>query len=116
MADVRGDDRDGDRVLDTAATIASEKPLPSEYDVTLARITEEHEKSMTWQEAVTAEARTILYCIGISGLIIMEGYGLAMITYLYSFQTFRQTFGVKYTTTDGSEFWRLSWLTSGRPF
>jgi MFS transporter, SP family, general alpha glucoside:H+ symporter len=64
-----------------------------EYDATLAEMTEDHERDMTFKAAMTADKRLIWYSLGFSGTIIMEGYGLALITYLFAFSEFNQTYG-----------------------
>lgn len=48
---------------------------------------------MTFKESREADKRLILYSLGFSGTIIMEGYGLALITYLFSFSEFNERYG-----------------------
>jgi hypothetical protein len=63
------------------------------YDVDLAVAAEVNEKEMTFKDARQADLRLIWYSLGFSGTIIMEGYGLALITYLLSFSEFNKNFG-----------------------
>ncbi|RKU43569.1 hypothetical protein DL546_004144 [Coniochaeta pulveracea] len=63
------------------------------YDVDLAVAAEANEKDMTFKDARRADLRLIWYSLGFSGTIIMEGYGLALITYLFSFSEFNKNFG-----------------------
>jgi SP family general alpha glucoside:H+ symporter-like MFS transporter len=85
------------------------------YDVDLAIAAEASEKDMTFKDARKADLRLIWYSLGFSGTIIMEGYGLALITYLFSFSEFNKKFGrfeeaqnaweVRY-----SRLWLVCWL------
>lgn len=63
------------------------------YDVHLAELAEKQEKEMSFNDARKADLRLIWYSLGFSGTIIMEGYGLALITYLFSFAAFNQRYG-----------------------
>jgi hypothetical protein len=63
------------------------------YSVALAEDTERHERDMTLMQALRADKRLILYSLGFSGTIIMEGYGLALVTYLFVFDQFNETYG-----------------------
>ncbi|KAL1844526.1 hypothetical protein VTK73DRAFT_2352 [Phialemonium thermophilum] len=63
------------------------------YDASLAEATEKREREMSFTEAVQADKRLILYSLGFSGTIVMEGYGLVMITYLFTLPVFNETFG-----------------------
>ncbi|KAK0711536.1 general substrate transporter [Lasiosphaeris hirsuta] len=55
---------------------------------------------MTFKEVLKADRRLIFYSLGFSGTIIMEGYGLALITYLFSFAMFNKKYGA-YQSTKG---------------
>ncbi|KAK4186637.1 hypothetical protein QBC35DRAFT_265564 [Podospora australis] len=63
------------------------------YNVQLAEATEALERDMTFGQALKADRRLIWYSIGFSGTIIMEGYGLALITYLFTLNEFNKKFG-----------------------
>jgi SP family general alpha glucoside:H+ symporter-like MFS transporter len=63
------------------------------YDPALAEAAERREREMTFKESQKADRRLILYSLGFSGTIIMEGYGLALITYLFSFVVFNEQYG-----------------------
>ncbi|KAK4662171.1 uncharacterized protein QC763_711250 [Podospora pseudopauciseta] len=69
------------------------------YNVTLAESAEQREREMTFGEALKADRRLIMYSIGFSGTIIMEGYGLALMTYLFTLEPFNRKYGV--LTADG---------------
>ncbi|KAK3313758.1 general substrate transporter [Apodospora peruviana] len=79
--------------------MASRPPGPEtsksvdDYDARLAEQCEKRELEMTFREALCNDKRLIWYSLGFSGTIIMEGYGLALITYLFSFPEFKQKFG-----------------------
>ncbi|KAB5570592.1 hypothetical protein GE09DRAFT_1171162 [Coniochaeta sp. 2T2.1] len=75
---------------------------PPPYDVAVAELAEKREKDMTFKEARKADKRLIWYSLGFSGTIIMEGYGLALITYLFSFAVFKRRYGEVVAVT-GSE-------------
>ncbi|KAK3989464.1 hypothetical protein QBC44DRAFT_381460 [Cladorrhinum sp. PSN332] len=77
------------------------------YNVELAEHAEERERSMTFKEALSFDRRLIMYSIGFSGTIIMEGYGLALITFLFSFDSFNQKYG-EFNTE--SKKWEVPWL------
>ena len=62
---------------------------------------------MTFKEARQADKRLIWYSLGFSGTIIMEGYGLALITYLFSFAVFKTKYGEAVEGTDDYEVRRL---------
>ncbi|KAK0723037.1 general substrate transporter [Lasiosphaeria miniovina] len=49
---------------------------------------------MTFRDAMKADKRLIWHSLGFSGTIVMEGYGYALITYLFSFYTFNEKYGV----------------------
>ncbi|KAK0670644.1 hypothetical protein QBC41DRAFT_301368 [Cercophora samala] len=73
----------------------AEQPVEVElYNVTLAESAEQREREMTFGEALKADRRLIMYSIGFSGTIIMEGYGLALMTYLFTLAQFNQKYGV----------------------
>ena len=72
---------------------AIDDALPPPYDVAVAELAEKREKDMTFNEARKADKRLIWYSLGFSGTIIMEGYGLALITYLFSFAVFKRRYG-----------------------
>lgn len=65
------------------------------YNVELAEHAEARERDMSFKDAFDADRRLIVYAIGFSGTIIMEGYGLALITFLFSFSEFNMKYGVK---------------------
>lgn len=71
-----------------------------EYDQDLAHLAEKKEKEMTFKEAVSGDLRLIMYSLGFSGTIIMEGYGLALLTYLFSVEPFNSKYGIQ---LDGGE-------------
>ncbi|KAK3692147.1 general substrate transporter [Podospora appendiculata] len=48
---------------------------------------------MTFRNAIKADKHLIWYSLGFSGTIIMEGYGFALITYLFSFPVFNKKYG-----------------------
>lgn len=50
---------------------------------------------MSFKKAVAGDFRLIMYSLGFSGTIIMEGYGLALLTYLFSVEPFNEKYGVK---------------------
>jgi len=81
--------------------------FPPPYDVALAEAAEKREKDMTFKEARTADKRLIWYSLGFSGTIIMEGYGLALITYLFSFAVFKNKYGQSVEGTDDYEVRRV---------
>lgn len=64
------------------------------YDARLAVAVEKREEEMTFMEALRNDKRLIWYSLGFSGTIIMEGYGLAMITFFFAFKSFTKDFGV----------------------
>ncbi|KAK3374888.1 hypothetical protein B0H63DRAFT_452717 [Podospora didyma] len=64
------------------------------YDVNTARAAEKTEEEMSFRTAINTDKRLILYSLGFSGTIIMEGYGFALITYLFSSHNFKQKYGV----------------------
>lgn len=68
-----------------------------EYDQHLAHIAEKKEREMTFKKAAAGDFRLIMYSLGFSGTIIMEGYGLALLTYLFSVEPFNEKYGVKDT-------------------
>ncbi|KAK0716486.1 hypothetical protein B0T21DRAFT_386781 [Apiosordaria backusii] len=73
----------------------TEQPVEVElYNVTLAESAEQRERDMTFGEALKADRRLIMYSIGFSGTIIMEGYGLALMTYLFALPAFNEKYGV----------------------
>lgn len=76
---------------ENGTTIDDVSPPP--YDVAMAEAAEAREKEMTFKEARKADKRLIWYSLGFSGTIIMEGYGLALITYLFSFAVFKARYG-----------------------
>jgi SP family general alpha glucoside:H+ symporter-like MFS transporter len=75
------------------AEFEQESGTSAAYDVALAEAAEKKEKDMTFKEARKADKRLIWYSLGFSGTIIMEGYGLALITYLFSFAVFKTKYG-----------------------
>jgi hypothetical protein len=68
-------------------------PAGPGYDVDLALACEQRETNMTFWEAVKADKRLIMYTIGFSGTIIMEGYGLATIGNILGLYNFNAKFG-----------------------
>ncbi|KAK0623634.1 hypothetical protein B0T14DRAFT_428062 [Immersiella caudata] len=66
---------------------------PNGYDVDLALACEQRETNMSFWEAVRADKRLIMYTIGFSGTIIMEGYGLATIGNILGLYNFNAKFG-----------------------
>lgn len=66
---------------------------PAYYDPALAEAVERHEKEMSFKESRKADKRLILYSLGFSGTIVMEAYGLALLTYLFSFSAFNELYG-----------------------
>jgi hypothetical protein len=66
---------------------------PNGYDVELALACEQRETNMSFWEAVKADKRLIMYTIGFSGTIIMEGYGLATIGNILGLYNFNAKFG-----------------------
>ncbi|KAK4200568.1 hypothetical protein QBC40DRAFT_225506 [Triangularia verruculosa] len=81
----------------------AEQPVEVElYNVTLAESAEQRERDMTFGEALKADRRLIMYSIGFSGTIIMEGYGLALMTYLFSLNAFNSKYGV--LQSDGQSY------------
>lgn len=90
-SDVTSDQENG-TVIDDAS--------PPPYNVAVAEAAEKREKEMTFKEARKADKRLIWYSLGFSGTIIMEGYGLALITYLFSFAVFKTKYG---TSVEGTE-------------
>ncbi|KAK5653140.1 hypothetical protein OQA88_9239 [Cercophora sp. LCS_1] len=75
----------------------------SGYDASLAVAVEKREEQMTFMEAIRNDKRLIWYSLGFSGTIIMEGYGLAMITFFFSFRSFAKQFGEYNPTKDNAE-------------
>ncbi|KAK3956900.1 hypothetical protein QBC32DRAFT_394346 [Pseudoneurospora amorphoporcata] len=69
-----------------------------EYDRNLAHLAEKKEREMTFKEAVVGDLRLIMYSLGFSGTIIMEGYGLALLTYLFSVEPFNKKYGIEVDT------------------
>ena len=69
------------------------------YNIVTAEQKEREELNMSLWQAVLAEARLIRYACGFSGTIVMEGYGLAMITYVFSFKSFRDDYGEDHTVS-----------------
>ena len=67
----------------------------------LAEQAEQEEKSMSLREAWHADRRLVFYSIGFTGTIVMEGYGLALITYLFSFDTFKAKYGKRIVGKSG---------------
>lgn len=94
--------------FDTENGTAINDASPPPYDVALAETAEKREKDMSFKEAREADKRLIWYSLGFSGTIIMEGYGLALITYLFSFAVFKAKYGVKVEGTDDFEVRRLN--------
>jgi len=88
-------DQENGTVIDDAS--------PPPYDVAMADAAEAQEKEMTFKEARKADKRLIWYSLGFSGTIIMEGYGLALITYLFSFAVFKTKYGKAVEGTDDYE-------------
>lgn len=78
---------------DAEVSIVDESQPPPAYDIAMAEAQEKREKDMTFKESRTADLRLIWYSLGFSGTIIMEGYGLALITYLFSFAIFKERYG-----------------------
>lgn len=79
-------------IAQTPASV--ESGSSQDYDVGLAEQCEKREVEMTFKEALSNDKRLIWYSLGFSGTIIMEGYGLALITYLLSaFPEFGKKFG-----------------------
>lgn len=74
-----------------------------EYDQHLAHLAEKKEQEMTFKDAVIGDFRLIMYSLGFSGTIIMEGYGLALLTYLFSVEPFNAKYGVFDTNTRKNE-------------
>lgn len=64
-----------------------------DYDVALAEQCEKRELEMSFKDALRNDKRLIWYSLAISGTIIMEGYGLALITFLFSNQPFSRYWG-----------------------
>ena len=75
----------------------------SPYNPALAIAAERREKEMSFKESRKADKRLILYALGFSGTIIMEGYGLALITYLFTFTVFRERYGMYVEDTQAWE-------------
>ena len=73
--------------------VDAEHHLTAGYDTALALDAEQKERDMTFMQAMKADRRLIWYSLGFSGTIIMEGYGLALITYLFSFPVFNKKYG-----------------------
>ncbi|KAK3400986.1 hypothetical protein B0T20DRAFT_390840 [Sordaria brevicollis] len=86
------------RSADTRANATLDNNNKFEYDEHLALVAEKKEREMTFKEAASGDLRLIMYSLGFSGTIIMEGYGLALLTYLFSVEPFNQKYGVKDTT------------------
>jgi len=78
------------------------------YDVRLALATEKSEEEMTFGQALKTDRRLIWYSLGFSGTIIMEGYGLALINYFFSYPVFQQQFGEPSLAKPGSFEVRLA--------
>jgi SP family general alpha glucoside:H+ symporter-like MFS transporter len=74
------------------ANVAPEDATPP-YNVLLAERAEKREREMSFRESRRADKRLILYSLGFSGTIIMEGFGLALITYLFTFKVFNEKYG-----------------------
>ncbi|KAK3340071.1 hypothetical protein B0H65DRAFT_528181 [Neurospora tetraspora] len=74
-----------------------------EYDQHLAHLAEKKEREMTFKDAVVGDFRLIMYSLGFSGTIIMEGYGLALLTYLFSVGPFNAKYGIYDTKTSKYE-------------
>lgn len=73
---------------------AAESGSSQDYDVELAEQCEKRELEMSFKQALSNDKRLIWYSLGFSGTIIMEGYGMALITYLLSaFPEFSKKFG-----------------------
>ncbi len=89
-----------DLTSDQESGTAINDASPPPYDVAIAEAAERREKEMTFKEARKADKRLIWYSLGFSGTIIMEGYGLALITYLFSFAVFKTKYG---TSVEGTE-------------
>lgn len=71
------------------------------YDPGVAEEAEKHEKAMTFWGAVREDRRLIAWSLAFSGCIIMEGYGMAVITYLFSNGPFKYWFGSTMARDDG---------------
>ena len=74
-----------------------------DYDVALAEQCEKRELEMSFVEALKNDKRLIWYSLAISGTIIMEGYGLALITFLFSNQPFAEYWGNIVPKTDKAD-------------
>jgi len=72
------------------------------YDVELALAAEKREQEMSFWDAVKADKRLIMYTIGFSGTIIMEGYGLATMGNLLGIYNFNKMFGDAHVSPDGT--------------
>lgn len=89
-----------DNVTSTATPNVTQPSGTAAYDLDLALLAEQKEKDMSFKDAAKGDLRLIMYSLGYSGTIIMEGYGLALLTYLFSVQTFNKTYG---TAVDGTD-------------
>jgi len=63
------------------------------YDLHVAEAAERRELEMTFWECLKSDRRLIWYTVFFSGTIVMEGYGLALSTYLNGYESFREKFG-----------------------
>ncbi|KAL0473915.1 sugar transporter [Neurospora intermedia] len=100
---------DEERTASTSplSTAARENAIPhrtqffgaSEYDQDLALLAEKREQEMTFKHAFIGDLCLIMYSLGYSGTIIMEGYGMALLTYFFSVEPFNAKYGVFDTTT-----------------
>ncbi|KAK4167696.1 hypothetical protein QBC43DRAFT_297502 [Cladorrhinum sp. PSN259] len=77
------------------------------YNVQLAEQAEDRERSMTFKQAISFDRRLIMYSIWFSGTIIMEGYGLALITFLFTFDSFNRKYG---EWNEQNQKWEMNWL------
>ncbi|KAK4226086.1 hypothetical protein QBC38DRAFT_481481 [Podospora fimiseda] len=82
-------------------------PQTGSYNVDLAEHAEERERNMTFKEALSFDRRLIMHSIGFSGTIIMEGYGLALITFLFSFDAFNRKYGAY---NDAAKKWETDFV------
>ena len=64
-----------------------------DYDVALAEQCEKRELEMSFMDALKNDKRLIMYSLAISGTIIMEGYGLALIINLFANEPFARYWG-----------------------
>ncbi|KAM7197868.1 General substrate transporter [Rhypophila sp. PSN 637] len=81
-----------------------------DYDVSLAEQCEQRELEMSFKEALSNDKRLIWSSVGFSGTIIMEGYGLAMITYLFASLEFQKKFGESYVNEKGETAYLLPYV------